>query len=295
MILTNTILSVTLSLFLSTGFGNATNGEDYESKVTEGSALMTKVFHQFHINYEMSRTHKLGYYQEAMEDTEGLHYLAESILDIYVPHNLSQDDHAAIKPIRSRKKVFEKINSDNLLFGNASDMARCSIWRPNSFLSEKNRNNYDFLYSGDTVFKGQDVSVVDFHPSNAKGKVKGTILIEKESNAIVHIDYTPDVSNSKLWSEVTWTEEFFFVEGKYELGKVQFEGLCSKNTYEYSATLVMQHKKVLSSFPDEHAYIDKDVSLFQHAKDDFSDSFWNGYHELRADVDSEHVAHIASK
>ena len=294
MVLTNTLLGATLTILLS--FGSSNTGKDsYESRVEKGSALMTQVFHQFHINYEMSRTHKLGYYQEAMEDSEGIHYLAESIVDIFVPHNLSQDDHASVKPIRSRKKVFEQINSENLLFGNASDMARCSIWRPNSFLSRKNRDNYDYIYAGDKVFKGQDVAIIDFKPASPKGKVRGTMLIEKESNAIVHIDYTPDVRASKLWNKVTWTEEFYFVEGKYELSKVQFEGLCSKNKYGYSATLVMQHLRVLSKFPDDHAYIDNDVSIFQHAKSNFSDDFWSGYQNLKEDVDAEHVLKVASK
>lgn len=294
MLLTNSFLSVTLSLILSSGSWHSENGGTYETNAAKGSALMMQVFHQFHINYEMSRTHKLGYYQEAMADAAGVHYLAESIVDIFVPHNLSQDDHASIRPIRSRKKVFEQIDSENLLFGNASDMARCSIWRPNSFLNVKNRDNYTFLYSGDTLFKGLDVSVVEFQPVNAKGKVRGTLLIDKQSKAIMHIDYTPEVKNSKLWSKVKWTEEFYFVDGKYELSKVKFEGLCSKNRYEYSATLVMQHLKVLSRIPDEFEFLDKDISLFQHAANDFSDNFWKGYHDLKADVESEHVLQIAS-
>ena len=294
MLLTNSILSATLSLVISTGSMNLDSSETNEAKAAEGAALMTQVFHQFHINYEMSRTHKLGYYQEAMEDTDGIHYLAESIVDIYVPHNLSQAEHASVKPIRSRKKVFEKINSENLLFGNASDMARCSIWRPNSFLNEKNRDNYTYIYSGNSEFKGLDVSVVEFKPNNSKGKVRGKMLIDKHSKAIMHIDYTPEVRNSKLWSKVKWTEEFYFVDGKYELSKVKFEGLCSKNKYEYSATLVMQHLKVLTRIPDEFEFIDKDVSLFLHASNDFSDNFWKGYQDLRTDVNSEHVLQLTS-
>ena len=88
-----------------------TSNEPKEVNATKGEAIMTEVFHRFHINYEMSRVHKLGYYQEAMEDSDGIHYLAESIVDIFVPHNLSQEDHASIMPIKSRKKVFEEISS----------------------------------------------------------------------------------------------------------------------------------------------------------------------------------------
>lgn len=290
MLLVTTFINATLSLFLSTGDINAPK----EDNAARGEAIMTEVFHRFHINYEMSRVHKLGYYQEAMEDTDGIHYLAESIVDIFVPHNLSQETHASIMPIKARKKVFEEITPEDMLFGNASDMARCSIWRPKSFLSEKNRNNYVFNYVDDTVFKNFQVSVIKFKPANSKGVVSGTILVDKSSYAIVHIDYTPDTSGSKLWNKVTWTEEWYFTEGKFELSKVKFEGLCSKNQYEYSATLVMQHLRVLAEIPDHYDYIDKDGSLFDHAGDDFTENFWTGFQELKHDVDEEHVVHLAT-
>lgn len=291
MISLTTIFLNSLLTLLSTGTIAGSNEND--EKVVRGSEIMSEVFHRFHINYEMSRTHKIGYYQEAMEDAEGVHYLAESIVDIYVPHNLSSADHASIKPIKARKKVFEEVGSEDLLFGNASDMARCSIWRPNSFLSEKNRDNYTFIYEKDSLFNWMQVEVISFQPANSKGEAYGKMLIDKKSYAILHIDYTPETTNNKLWSEVKWTEEFYFVEGKYELSKVKFEGLCSKNTYAYSATLIMQHLKVLSAIPEEDSFLDKDVSLFEHAVEDFNDNFWDNYEDLRHDVESEDVVHLA--
>ncbi|MEM7298171.1 MAG: hypothetical protein AAF391_07885, partial [Bacteroidota bacterium] len=290
-------LTATMSLFLSTGSIDKSTAKTNEDNVARGTSIMIEVFHRFHINYEMSRVHKLGYYQEAMEDAGGVHYLAESIVDIYVPHNISQEEHASIKPLKARKKTFEDVNSEDLLFGNASDMARCSIWRPNSFLNEKNRNNYIFKYVDDTVFKRLKVSKIKFYPATSKGVVSGTILVDKKSFAILHIDYTPDTSGSKLWNKVTWTEEFYYSEGRYELAKVKFEGLCSKNTYEYSATLIMQHLRILTEIPDHDDFIDKEGSLFDHAGEDFTENFWNGYQALKVDVDSEYddVVHLASK
>lgn len=288
-----TILNATMSLIITTASFTSDLNQPQADNAAKGEAIMTEVFHRFHINYEMSRTHKLGYYQEVMEDTAGVHYLAESIVDIYVPHNLSQEEHASIRPIRSRKKAFEEIGEEDHLFGNASDMARCSIWRPKSFLNEKNRDNYSFRYVGDSLFNSFRTLVIKFRPVTSKGIVTGTILVDKESYAILHIDYTPNTSESKLWSKVTWTEEFYFTEGRFELSKVKFEGLCSQNTYTYSATLVMQHMRVLSEIPDHYDYIDKDESLFKHAEEDFSEDFWSGYQHLKMDVDSEHVVELA--
>lgn len=290
---TTTLIASLSLIFL--GEVTHANGAPIEDSPNQGASIMQEAFHRFHINYEMSRTHKLGYYQEAMEDTAGVHYLAESIVDVYIPHNLSQQEHASVKPIRSRKLVFEEIDEESLLFGNAGDMARCSIWRPNSFLSEKYRENYTFEYKDDSLFNRFQVFVIEFRPANSKGKVSGRILVDKVSYAILHIDYTPDASDSKLWSRVTWTEEFYFVEGKYELSKVKFEGLTAKNIYEYSATLIMQHVRVLSEIPDNGDFIHQEASIFEHANDEYGEDFWQGYDDLKSDVDAEEVVHLASK
>ena len=294
MTLTTSFVSTALSLFLFTSSGQKQTSDSFEDRAAKGNSIMTEVIHRFHINYEMSRTHKIGYYQEAMEDVDGVHYLAESIVDIFVPHNLSQAEHASIKPLRARKKVFEDVKSEDVLFGNASDMARCSIWRPSSFLNDRHRDDYNFLYTKDSLFHRTKVFAIEFTPATSKGDVSGTILVDKESYAILHIDYSPNMEDDEFWSKVVWTEEFYFTEGKYELSKVKFEGLCSENTYEYSATLVMQHLKVLTEIPEHPDYLDKDGSIFDHASDDFTESFWNGYQELKKDVEAEHVVHLAT-
>lgn len=289
---------ITLNFLLSLaplGNNDEIQNSSVEEQIEAGHELMEQVFHRFHTNYEMDRTHKLGYYQEAMEDDTSVHYLAESILDIYVPSNLNEAEHASVKPIKARKKVYEVIEEENMLFGNASDMARCSIWRPDSFLNDKKRDNYTYQYLKDSLFHNQKVAVIRFTPANSKGNVHGTILVDKHSHAVLHIDYTPDATGSKLWSEVTWTEEFRYKEGRYELSKVKFEGLCSKNTYKYSATLIMQQMKVLKEIPESEHYLDKDGSLFDHAKEENEEKFWNNYFDLRMEVESEDVVHLASK
>ncbi|MEO1255404.1 MAG: hypothetical protein AAFY41_11050, partial [Bacteroidota bacterium] len=149
-------------------------------------------------------------------------------------------------------------------------------------------------YIKDSLFHRIPVTVVEFYPTNSKGEVHGKILVDKKNFAVLHIDYTPDASNSKLWNQVTWTEEFMYKAGRYELSKVMFEGLCSKNTYKYTATLVMQQMKTLNQIPEGEQFLDKDVSLFEHAIEDFNEDFWEGYQDLKVNVDSEHVVHIAS-
>ena len=69
MISLTTIFLNSLLTLLSTG--TIAGSSENDEKVVRGSEIMSEVFHRFHINYEMSRTHKIGYYQEAMEDAEG--------------------------------------------------------------------------------------------------------------------------------------------------------------------------------------------------------------------------------
>ena len=286
--LLNTLILNTILLILTPQAGAAGKQNDSaEAKMAEGQSLMETVFNRFHINYEMSRTHKVGYYKESMSDSESIYYLADGIVDIYIPSNLNQTENASISPIKTRKKAFKEVGEENLLFGNASDMARSSIWRPHSFLSEKNRHNYNYSYSGDSTVNGIDVSVVSFNPAKSSGKATGKIYVDKGSFAILRIDYNPIIQNSKFWSKVSWTEEFKFKNGAYELSSVKFHGLSLENNFRYDAMLVMDQLEVLSRIPQSNSYIRENVSLFEKADDEFNDSFWEGYDYLKRALDAE--------
>lgn len=287
MLLNTLILNTALSLFIPQGITDGQRNDSAEAKAEAGQSIMETVFDRFHINYEMSRTHKIGYYKESMADTQTIYYLADGIVDIYVPSNLNQIENASIDPIKTRKKAFQEIDEEKLLFGNASDMARSSIWRPNSFLSEKNREHYTFSYSKDSVYNDIDISIISFKPAKTHGKATGSIYIDKASYAIVKIDYNPIVHHSKFWSNVSWTEEFSFKNGAYELSNVRFHGVSIENDFQYDAILVMDQLEVLSKIPENESFIRENVSLFEKADDEFTESFWEGYDFLKRALDSE--------
>lgn len=276
-----------LSLFAPQEMTDGKVNDSAEAKAMAGQSLMEQVFDRFHINYEMSRTHKIGYYKESMSDTQSIYYLADGIVDIYVPCNLNQIENASISPIKTRKKAFKEINEENLLFGNASDMARSSIWRPNSFLSEKNRGNYTFSYMDDSILNDADVAIVEFEPTKSHGQATGKIYVDKSSLAILKIDYNPIVHHSKYWSKVSWTEEFSFKNGAYELASVKFHGISIENDFQYDAILIMDQLEVLSRIPEDKSYINENVSLFEKADEEFTESFWEGYDFLKRSLDAE--------
>lgn len=287
MLLHTLILNTALSLFAPQEMTDGKQNDSAEAKAVAGQSIMETVFDRFHINYEMSRTHKIGYYKESMSDTQSIYYLADGIVDIFIPSNLNQEENASISPIKTRKKAFKEIDEENLLFGNASDMARSSVWRPNSFLSEKNRDNYTFSYTGDSTINDIDVSMISFEPAKSHGKATGKIYVDKTSFAILKIDYNPIIHHSRYWSKVAWTEEFKFKNGAYELQNVRFHGVSIENDFQYDAVLVMDQLEVLSRIPESDSYIRENVSLFEKADDEFTESFWEGYDFLKRSLDEE--------
>jgi hypothetical protein len=287
------VLIIAMPAF-SQGNNQEKGNDSVEIRVEKGQSLMEDVFNRFHINYEMSRTHKVGYYQESMSDSVSTYYFAEGIVDIYIPCNLNKVENASISPIRARKTIHKEVGQENLLLGNASDMARSSIWRPNSFLSEKNRDDYTFIYTEDKEINGADVLVIEFEPKKDHGLAVGKIFIDKQSFAIVKVEYTPIIRKSKVWKSVSWTEEFRYKNGAYELNRVKFHGLGADNNYQYDAILVMDQLEVVSRIPDYEVFIREDVSLFEKAKEEQLDSFWEGFGFLKQYLKTDNLF-IASK
>ena len=280
------IVLITLMLIFLKGESATMQTDTAKEEIALGNSIMEKVFIRFHTNYEMSRLHKMGYYKESVSDSNSM--------DIYIPSNLNHSENAAIYPIKSRKKAFKEIEEDKLLFGNASDMTRSSIWRPNSFLNEKNRDDYIFTHSGSTKLNSYEVSIVEFSPAEGThGNVKGRIYIDPVYYGIVRIEYTPLTTSSKVWNEVSWTENFEFRNGAYELVNVTFKGQSSEDDFHYEAMLAMDQLETLSKIPQHMVFIDDNVPLFAKATEISTDSFWEGFEFLKNNIPLDTVYLIA--
>ncbi len=254
--------------------------------VYSGPSIMKEVFARFHLNYEMERQHLVGYYQESMSDWEKTYYVAEGILDIYTPSNLDKNVYPLVNPLRTRKKVFNKIDAiDEVLGGNASDMAQSSIWRKQSFLSVKNRKNYEYFYSGATSIGEQDVLIIEFEPNNNKGNTNGKLYIDEESFALIKIEYDPIISDYSFWESVTWTEAYEQHDSVFKLVSVLFKGTSTNNAYDYHALLVINESRVIEEIPSDISMMNIHDSFFDMAQEDFSDSFWTGFNFMKLDND----------
>jgi len=245
--------------------------------------LMEEVFNRFHINYEMSRTHKSGYYKETMVDTSSLCYLADGIVEIYVPSNLNHKDNAAVHPVRTRKKFFKKVDEEYILIGNASDMARSSVWRPKTFLTEKNRKNYKYKYAKDTLVNGKPTKIIEFKSANGAGIANGKLFIDTQSYAIVKMIYSPIIAEKEnMWKSITWTEEFDFKNGAYELSTVNFKGI-SKENFIYEAFLAMEQLETVSEIPSDLSFINEKFPIVTVIEEDEESDleFWKGYDSFK--------------
>ncbi|MEP1033469.1 hypothetical protein [Ekhidna sp.] len=252
--------------------------------VFSGPSIMNEVFERFHLNYEMERQHMVGYYQESMSDWEKTYYIAEGIMDIYTPSNLDKNAYPLVNPLRTRKKVFEKIDViDEVLGGNASDMAQSSIWRKQSFLSPKNRKNYEYYYSGATSIGGHDVLIVEFEPRNNKGNTNGKLYVDEDSFALIKIEYDPIINDFSFWESVSWTEEYEQRDGTFKLVSVLFAGTSTNHTYNYHALLVINESTPIDELPSDLAMMNVYDSFFEMAQEDFTDSFWTGFNFMKLD------------
>lgn len=252
--------------------------------VMAGPELLEQFHKHIIVNYQMEAQRMTSYYKEKLKGDDSLYYLAEGILEIYEPSNVSEEG-IQINPIRTRRKIMRSIdpNQITMISGSAFDMVRSSVWRSNSFLSPENIVNYEFEYAGIMPYKEREVYRVRFHPKTAKGYISGEMYIEEESYAIVKLIYEPELSQGLLWDWIKWTEEFDYFDGNYQLTCVTFNGTWKEQGINFTYEALLINTDFIKSKP---AYIlnptitKKDIFL-EKADDDFSESFWEGYNFLK--------------
>lgn len=262
-----------------------------EVTVRTGPAIMGKVFNNFHLNYIMEPQHMVGYYNESMSDSLNKYYQGEGILDIYTPSNVNPFGSPVVIPQRARKKVYRPFPTENILAGNASDMAHSSIWRSDSFLNTKQRANYYYYYDGEEKMGAHSVLLVDFEPKNKKGDTSGTLFIDDITYAILKIEYTPIIKRSKFWNHVDWTEEYELIDGAFKLVSVIFSGKAQDNTLLYKAALVIDKAAIVYEAPWSENLMGIHDSFLDGIVDEDDESFWSGYHSVKS---NERIAELIS-
>lgn len=245
---------------------------------------MQHVFNHLITNYEMEATRLTSYYKEKLITQDSLVYLAEGILDILSPPNISGGT-TKISPLRTRKVVLQKLDPERatMMSGHAYDMIKSSIWRENSFLSKANRKHYSFEYEGKRPYQKHSVYEVSFAPKDNKGYVSGKLFIEDETYAIIKMIYEPKTNRSNFWDSVKWTEEFEFINGRFNLTAVSYKGAFSElgKPYEFYSLLI--NNSIITSTPASalEQVMDRKDIFVEKADFDFTEDFWSGYNFIK--------------
>lgn len=177
--------------------------------VRTGESIVWEVFKNLKLNYEFRQKSMTCYYKETLEDTAGFYYLAEGILDVFQPNDVSLDK-TEISPIKVRKQAFKEMNSDiTMIRGHASDMLRSLERREKSFIHQDNFKHYEYSFEGLSSYNGSEVFIVKFEPIDKRGKSRGMLYIDSESHAVIKAEYFPLLNSYTLWDEVSWIERVF--------------------------------------------------------------------------------------
>lgn len=253
-----------------------------EVTVKSGPLIMDRVFNNFHLNYHMEPLYMEGYYLESLRDSLGYHYFTEGIMDIYTPSNVNRYDVPWVFTKRSRKRVFKPTPESYVLAGNASDMAHFSIWRRDSFLGKRNRDNYEYFYDGTTKMGEHSAIIVEFEPKNKRGNATGRLYIDDITYAILKMEYHPNTLKSEFWDYAYWTEEYELIDGRFELVNVLYEGLADEKNKHYKAVLVVNDTRVEYSIPEGQVLLNSDDTFYETASNsDLSGEFWEGFHRIK--------------
>lgn len=252
--------------------------------VIAGPEVVDEFRNHIIVNYEMEAQQMTSYYKEKLKGNDSLYYLAEGILEIYEPSNVS-DDGIQVNPVRTRRKIMKNIdpNQITMISGSAFDMVRSSVWRSNSFLSPQNIVNYEFEYAGIMPYKEREVYRLRFYPKTPKGYVSGEMYIEEGSYAIIKLIYEPQINQSLLWDWIKWTEEFDYFDGTYQLTCVTFNGTWKEQGIDFAYEALLISTDFIKSKPAHilNPTITKKDIFLEKAADDFSESFWDGYNFMK--------------
>jgi len=250
--------------------------------VTTGESVIAQVFNKLKLNYELDQQHLVCYYKESLNQDDDMYYLAEGILDVYQPSEVSTEP-IEISPIRTRKQELKEVDEEVVMIhGHATDMLQSIVRREKSFVHLDNFKHYTYHYEGVSEYDGKEIFVLSFEPQTKKAKTKGKLYVDADSYAIIRAEYYPLVDNDWFWDEVSWVEEFSKTGVRWNLNRVTYAGKWTIDSlqYSYESTLVVNKSNVVN-VPPALGLLLGEKDIFFDAVDDFSDDFWEGYNHVQ--------------
>lgn len=259
-------------------------------EVRSGEKILRNILNRLDFNYEYAHQNALCFFREQLSTQLSEKYVAEGIVDIYLPNNHSDND-IQVSVVKSRKESYDDDLSDDFVMikGHAMDMIQSIVWRDDSFLNPKHRKHYDFTYDGVTMYNDREVLIVKFWPSSRRGRFKGKMFVDINSYAIIKVEYFPDTSRSSFWEQVRWTEEFNYRNGRWFLSRVSYEGQWYENDqlYDFESLLVVNIVETVEDTPAMGLLMSKNDTFYEEADHaPHAEDFWKGFSYVKSAKDA---------
>lgn len=249
--------------------------------------VIRDIFNFKHVNYEFEDQQLTSYYKEILKSSSTYFYLAEGILDIYLPTVFSKDN-PIIHPLKSRKKEFLSLDSLEMTYvtGNARDMLNSITRRKDSFIDMTQVKNYVFTKDKLLTYDDREVFKIDFEPKNRKATTRGTLYVDVESHAVIKAEYYPLIENQNFWTNVEWVEEYVEVNSTWYLSRVSYLGewLQDGNSMSFESLLVVTNFEKAKEKPDYDIKLSSKDTFLDYVSD-FSESFWDGLNHIKLSLD----------
>ncbi len=261
-------------------------------------------------NYDSEPMMLRGYYRELIREKEELHKYAEGVVDIY----RQAGKYDQISLIQGRKKEdlakMEVHKKANPVLGGPNSCIKRDIYKYWRFLRNENISHYDFKIDGFTTYEQKLVYIISFdRKGNSKnGFYKGIIYIDKDSKAIVKIQYgyndygieqeqaSPfQLRLMKLFAGLTLecmsidvTVNYTYVNSKWYLKSVRYNNVdkLSRKGIEY--TYITERELMISEIRKQNIKPLLKSELLNGDKDfsnqvgDYDDKFWENYNVITA-------------
>lgn len=103
--------------------------------VRTGESIIMNVFNNLKLNCEFRQKALTCYHKETVEDSAGFYYLAEGILEVFQPNDVSLEK-TEISPVKVRKQEFKSMNSDMTMirgYASITGKKRKKLYSPRQF------------------------------------------------------------------------------------------------------------------------------------------------------------------
>ncbi len=159
-------------------------------------AVVKKAFECIPANYPLTPNKYVGFYQESVRshisslDNDSLLYLIEAIIEVGVPTYLRRYPEGEVSLVETRKSLSSLTDLPLRWMAGAYAPIRFDVAKKRfDFINPRYSDRYVYSFCNDTTQRTDSVYVIRFDPLSASATAVGTIVVHRESYAIVQVEF----------------------------------------------------------------------------------------------------------